>query len=161
MCLSTFLLCAEFPAQNLQSLFNITVHSGSRGLGQSILSKHIAEYSTNGLEVNSPSFQSYLASHDAACQWAVLNRNLIARRILDTLIPSDTTLQHDDTTRATKLIDIWHNNMEKKVFADGKERWIHRKGAAPSDRGPVVIPGSRGACSYVVIPYGDQEGNGE
>lgn len=38
--------------------------------------------------------------------------------------------------------------------------WIHRKGAAPSDRGPLVIPGSRGTRSYVVVPQGDQEMNG-
>lgn len=45
--------------------------------------------------------------------------------------------------------------------------WLHRKGAAPSDVGPggslvfekltfpVVIPGSRGALSYIVIPTKD------
>lgn len=30
--------------------------------------------------------------------------------------------------------------------------WLHRKGAAPADQGPVVIPGSRGDYSYVVEP---------
>ena len=30
--------------------------------------------------------------------------------------------------------------------------FLHRKGAAPSDQGPVVIPGSRGAYSYLVQP---------
>ena len=28
-------------------------------------------------------------------------------------------------------------------------------GAAPSDEGPVVIPGSRGSLSYLVLPMGD------
>jgi release factor H-coupled RctB family protein len=36
-----------------------------------------------------------------------------------------------------------------------KSVWLHRKGAAPSDRGPVVIPGSRGAFSYLVQPLQD------
>jgi len=30
--------------------------------------------------------------------------------------------------------------------------WLHRKGAAPTDLGPIVIPGSRGALSYLVLP---------
>ena len=33
--------------------------------------------------------------------------------------------------------------------------WIHRKGAVASDRDFVVIPGSRGALSYLVKPIGD------
>ena len=38
--------------------------------------------------------------------------------------------------------------------------WLHRKGAAPHDCGPVVIPGSRGALSYLVEPTGDGENSG-
>jgi release factor H-coupled RctB family protein len=45
------------------------------------------------------------------------------------------------------MIDVCHNSVEPV----GKE-WLHRKGAAPSTQGPVVIPGSRGAFSYVVMP---------
>ncbi len=33
--------------------------------------------------------------------------------------------------------------------------WLHRKGAAPHDAGVVVIPGSRGALTYLVEPVGD------
>jgi hypothetical protein len=33
---------------------------------------------------------------------------------------------------------------------------LHRKGATPSDCGPVVIPGSRGAYSFLVVPTGPQ-----
>ncbi len=36
-----------------------------------------------------------------------------------------------------------------------RPRWLHRKGAAPADRGPLVIPGSRGTLSYLVQPCGD------
>lgn len=37
-----------------------------------------------------------------------------------------------------------------------KDSWyIHRKGAAPSDCGAVVIPGSRGSHSYIVKPIGE------
>jgi release factor H-coupled RctB family protein len=33
--------------------------------------------------------------------------------------------------------------------------WLHRKGAAPADQGPVIIPGSRGHYSYLVLPSKD------
>ena len=53
------------------------------------------------------------------------------------------------------LIDICHNAV---VPFDGG--WLHRKGATPHDQGPVVIPGSRGALSYLVVPTGDGAGCG-
>ncbi|MDP6945812.1 MAG: RtcB family protein, partial [Myxococcota bacterium] len=39
--------------------------------------------------------------------------------------------------------------------------WLHRKGAAPADKGPVVIPGSRGTLSYLVAPCGDGLANAQ
>jgi len=30
--------------------------------------------------------------------------------------------------------------------------WLHRKGAAPADRGLIVVPGSRGDLTYIVRP---------
>lgn len=41
-----------------------------------------------------------------------------------------------------------------------KRLYIHRKGASPSDKGPVVIPGSRGALTYLVMPTGHTEVSG-
>lgn len=35
---------------------------------------------------------------------------------------------------------------------ESKNAWLHRKGAAPVDQGPVLIPGSRGSFSYLVKP---------
>jgi len=37
----------------------------------------------------------------------------------------------------------------------GQSLWLHRKGAAPADQGPVIIPGSRGHFSYLVLPSKD------
>ena len=39
----------------------------------------------------------------------------------------------------------------------GQSLWLHRKGAAPADQGPVVIPGSRGHYSYLVLPSSDNK----
>ena len=87
------------------------------------------------------------------------DREFIAQRFLLALNAS-----------ATKVLDVWHNNIEKSRMVlssptntgeyKEEEVWIHRKGAAPSDRGPLVIPGSRGAKSYLVLPLGDQEQTG-
>ena len=39
-----------------------------------------------------------------------------------------------------------------QVERQGKTYWLHRKGAAPTDSGIALIPGSRGDFSYVVRP---------
>jgi release factor H-coupled RctB family protein len=88
----------------------------------------------------------YLARHDHARHWAWANRELIAIRVLERL-----------RAERTRLIDICHNWVEQRDV--GSHRcWIHRKGAAPASEGPVIIPGSRGAFTYVVAPKepGDQ-----
>ncbi|KAI9103837.1 tRNA-splicing ligase RtcB-domain-containing protein [Phlyctochytrium arcticum] len=127
----------------------LLVHSGSRGYGKSILDGHIQKYQDQGLPCDSDEANSYLQQHDQACLWARRNRELIAHRLLGSLGALD---------GASKVIDIWHNNVMPKILpGDEGSSWIHRKGAAPSDQGPVVIPGSRGAFSYIVMPVGDQQ----
>jgi len=114
----------------------LCVHSGSRGLGESILRDHVATFGSAGLRAESEHATQYLARHDHAKRWASANRELIALRVFDRL-----------RTPGTRVIDVGHNWVEPI----GK-KWIHRKGAAPSTQGAVVIPGSRGARSYVVVP---------
>lgn len=118
----------------------LLVHSGSRGLGQSILVEHVKVHNHDGLHVASESFENYMASHDEAVRWAELNRELIALRFLDALnISGDCKL------------DVNHNLVSSKKIGDIKG-WLHRKGATPSDQGMVMIPGSRGDFSYLVKP---------
>lgn len=113
----------------------LLVHSGSRGLGFSILERVLM----NGLPALDPASadgQSYLAGHDHAVRWAKLNRAIIAQRAATALRASLTCIN-----------DLSHN------LAEETPRGIlHRKGAAPSDRGLVPVPGSRGALSYLVKP---------
>jgi release factor H-coupled RctB family protein len=54
-------------------------------------------------------------------------------------------------TEGTRLIDICHNWVQP-IDLGGHRCWLHRKGAASSTEGPVIIPGSRGAFTYVVMP---------
>ena len=61
--------------------------------------------------------------------------------------------------RFTAISDACHNAIVPKVW-NGEPCWLHRKGAAPADEGPLVIPGSRGSMSYLVEPMGHQAPNG-
>ncbi|KAF9584349.1 hypothetical protein BGW38_006782 [Lunasporangiospora selenospora] len=153
-------LCNKYDLN--ESNTYLIVHSGSRKVGQSVLehsNKVLApskgdHQKLQGIMADSEAGRTYLRQHDQACDWALVNRELIAQRVL-------TRLNAEED--AVKILDIWHNNVESKTIEsiDGTRAcWIHRKGAAPSDRGLVVIPGSRGHFSYLVMPHGDQEKNG-
>jgi release factor H-coupled RctB family protein len=118
----------------------LMVHSGSRGLGNAILRRHTSRFGATGLEDNSSAAKKYLTDHNRAVHWAESNRKLIAKRFLDAL-----------GTQGLRVADINHNTLTP--YQDG---WLHRKGAAPGDKGIVIIPGSRGSLSYIVKPIGDQ-----
>ncbi|KAH6615183.1 tRNA-splicing ligase RtcB-domain-containing protein [Boeremia exigua] len=153
----------------------LLVHSGSRGYGGSVLKKYTAD-SQASLEEGSPEAIAYLEEHDKACRWAKANRDLIALRFLACLEPGNENWQlgvsdPDSSTdihltmieesklalQARKVVDIWHNNVERVQWppsalpssASGlaevtsnlslkeNERtqeyvYIHRKGAAPT-----------------------------
>ncbi|MCI5167073.1 MAG: RNA ligase RtcB family protein [Candidatus Electrothrix sp. GM3_4] len=125
----------------------LLVHSGSRGLGQHILTKHIEQYKNNGLEEESAAAEVYLEQHNSALLWARLNRAIIADRFFDLL-----------GTAGERVLDICHNSLTRMTLG-GLSGWLHRKGAAPSDQGLLVIPGSRGSFTYLVQPIGSQEEN--
>lgn len=127
-----------------QFLF-VMVHSGSRGLGESILRKHVDVCKDGPLTGGSAEADAYLERHDYAVRWARLNRDLIRTRFLKALGASGALVS--DTT---------HNSLTP--LSDG--RWLHRKGAAPSDGGLVVVAGSRGSLSYLVRPVGNREAYG-
>jgi release factor H-coupled RctB family protein len=114
----------------------LLVHSGSRGLGEHILRKHVDRYAGAGLAEEMEAFQTYIQRHDQAVNWAELNRQTIAYRFLDAL-----------GLTAERKLDVCHNSVTP--FDGG---WLHRKGAAPADKGLTVIPGSRGTLSYLVRP---------
>lgn len=123
----------------------LLVHSGSRGLGEAILRTVIAQNDHHGLDPGTPEAVDYLRQHDQALRWAEVNRRLIAHRVLAAL-----------NIVGECRLDIWHNWVQPLEWR-GERLWLHRKGAAPADRGPVVIPGSRGALSYLVQPRADSD----
>lgn len=123
----------------------LLVHSGSRGLGEAVLRAVIDQQGHQGLDPTSAEATEYLRQHDQALRWAEVNRRLIAHRVMAAL----------NATGARRL-DIGHN-LVQPLDGQGERLWLHRKGAAPADRGPVVIPGSRGTWSYLVQPRADSD----
>ena len=118
----------------------LLVHSGSRGLGHQILTGHIERFGAKGLSAASDDAIDYLLAHGHAMKWASANRALIAERFMEMI-----------GTSGTRTLDLCHNSVTTR-HVNGCQCWLHRKGAAPSDEGPVVIPGSRGAWSYLLDP---------
>jgi release factor H-coupled RctB family protein len=118
----------------------LCVHSGSRGLGEAILREHVDHFAGRGLAAGSSEASQYLARHANAELWARANRALIATRFLERI-----------KTQGRRVLDLCHNSVQRMDYA-GEAAFLHRKGAAPSNEGPVVIPGSRGAFSYLVQP---------
>lgn len=132
----------------------LLVHSGSRSLGERILREFVQnKEDRGGLAKGTESYENYMKKHDQACAWAKRNRFVIADRFLHCL---------GDTTDRHCILDIWHNNVVlRQLQTDQSFVHLHRKGAAPSDQGRVVIPGSRGTHSYLVEPIEqNQESSG-
>lgn len=166
------------------------MHSGSRGYGGSVLKKYTSEGQVSFQE-DTAQAQAYLSGHDLACRWAKANRDLIALRFLSCIEPGEPTwsLGKNDSdpanTReailvaktelaARRVVDIWHNNVERVKWPPtpptDKEvnsgavspqsyAYIHRKGAAPtyspSTSLPLPIlplPGSRGTPTLILAP---------
>ncbi len=123
----------------------VMVHSGSRGLGESILSDHVGAHDSDGLETRDAA--TYIRRHDNAVAWGVANRDLIAKRVGGEI-----------GAKPVRVLDLTHNSA-RRCKHGGSEGWLHRKGAAPSDQGLIAIPGSRGTPTYLVRPTGDQSDN--
>ena len=123
----------------------VLVHSGSRGLGEAVLRDYVSEHHGNGVSADSFAAQEYLRGHDFAVRWARANRLLIARRFVAAL-----------GAESECVWDGCHNSITARE-SGGEAVWVHRKGAVECDGAAVVIPGSRGALSYLVKPIGDGE----
>lgn len=135
---------ALLPAWLEKTQLQLLVHSGSRGLGQKILSEHITHFNHQGLSEATPEACDYLRQQDNALRFARINRQLIGERLLANL-----------RSEGQRVLDSHHNFVEAARIA-GLSGWLHRKGAIPSDQGLVVIPGSRGDYSYLLRPLMEQ-----
>ncbi len=139
----------DFQALELdKSRLVLLVHSGSRGIGEALLRRHTERYGSGELKEDSEDALAYLEEHDYAVRWAEVNRAVIAHRFASRL-----------GARCETVLDCCHNSLSR-VNVDGGERWLHRKGAAPADAGPIVAAGTRGTLSHVVAPAAPGRENG-
>jgi release factor H-coupled RctB family protein len=123
----------------------VLVHSGSRGLGESVLRDYVAEHQASGSDAESFAAAAYLRGHDLALRWAKVNRKILAERFAQAL-----------GAETDPLWDGCHNSITPREL-EGETVWVHRKGAVLAEEEAVMIPGSRGSLSYLVKPLGDGE----
>jgi tRNA-splicing ligase RtcB (3'-phosphate/5'-hydroxy nucleic acid ligase) len=143
----------------------LTLHSGSRGVGNKIGSHYIKVAQElcrkQGIELpdrdlawlpeDHPSFDAYLRELQWAQQFAFHNRNEMMDRVLTEL--SFAVYGGDGHQRELEVQRInCHHNFTQKERHFGRDVWITRKGAIQAMAGMwAMIPGSMGTRSYIVV----------
>ncbi len=154
----------------------VMIHSGSRGLGHQVCTDYlevmqgamkkyniqIVDRQLACVPIKSPEGQSYLKAMAAAANFAFANRQMMTHWTREAF---QRVLGRGDLK---VVYDVCHNIAKEEVhLIDGKPRnvLVHRKGATrafPKHRPelpkdyydvgqPVLIPGSMGTCSYVLV----------
>jgi len=153
----------------------VMIHCGSRGFGHQVASDYIRlmenKFGTRGLPdrelinapIRSPLGQQYYKSMSAAVNYAFANRQMIAHWVRNVFAKVMGSSEGMD-----QVYDVCHNVAKvEKHRIDGKEKefCIHRKGATRSFGPgreeipeiyrsvgqPVIIPGSMGTASYILV----------
>jgi tRNA-splicing ligase RtcB (3'-phosphate/5'-hydroxy nucleic acid ligase) len=140
------------------------LHSGSRGVGNKLATKHIqiarslcekwhiqlADADLAYLPEHTGEFWAYIRDLRWAQHFALLNRRDMMARMIDCLqdwIGREVT--------ETETVNCHHNYTEQEQHF-GKKVWLSRKGAIDASAGrPGLIPGSMGTRSYVVSGKGN------
>jgi len=162
----------------------IMIHCGSRGLGHQVCTDYLREFiplMLNQYKIkvpdrefacvpfNSPEGQRYFGAMASAANYAWANRQMIAHFVRKAW----GSVLGEKAPPLIALYDVAHNIIKKeKYLIDGKEAEValHRKGATRAfppahseipkkyqEAGqPVLIPGSMGTASYVLV--GTKEG---
>jgi tRNA-splicing ligase RtcB len=139
------------------------LHSGSRGVGNKLASKHIRiardlcrkssielpEADLAYLPEETDEFWAYIRDLRWAQRFAFLNRAEMMDRVLGCLA----SWMRSDVT-ATETVNCHHNYTDQEDHF-GRLVWLSRKGAIDASPGrPGLIPGSMGTRSYVVTGKG-------
>lgn len=135
------------------------LHSGSRGIGNSIAMHHIKvaqelmkryyinlpDRDLSYLVEGTPEFDLYIRDLNWAQHFALLNREEMMDRVIK-------DFEHfiGSTVEEQERINC-HHNFTQREHHMGRDVWLSRKGAIQADAGrPGLIPGSMGTASYVV-----------
>jgi tRNA-splicing ligase RtcB (3'-phosphate/5'-hydroxy nucleic acid ligase) len=146
----------------------VMLHSGSRGVGNAIgryfIERAKAELGEKlgtlpdkdlaWLSEGSAGFADYVVAVGWAQDFALANRTLMMRHVLESLarVPGLPPFQ------ATDLAVNCHHNYVARETHYGKDVLVTRKGAVRAGRGELgIIPGSMGARSFIVRGKGNPE----
>ncbi len=156
----------EVTADERQRVW-LFLHSGSRGAGNKIASKHIAiaqerarrekldlpDRDLAWLEEGTPEFDRYVAELRWAQHFALLNREEMMDRVAGCLAAH---MRADETPELERINA--HHNFTQRERHFGEDLWVSRKGAIQARKGQDgLIPGSMGTASYVVRGLGNAE----
>ncbi len=142
----------------------LVLHSGSRGIGNQLAQKAIAQ--AKGLvkerfETLEDPDLAYLVEGDPAWQtyitdmlWAQRYALGSRERMMDAAVTS--LVEVVGRGREMQRINC-HHNFTQRERHDGRDLWITRKGAIKAAKGDLgVIPGSMGTRSYIVEGLGNE-----
>lgn len=155
----------ELTADEEERLW-IMLHSGSRGIGNIMASFFIARAKTlakeNGEELpdiylaslkeGTEDFDWYMKAAHWAQDYAMANRQIILEDVLEAL-----RVLKPSTELEGEIVNCHHNYVARETHF-GETIWVTRKGAIRAGLGERgIIPGSMGACSYIVEGLGNEE----
>ncbi|MEM2974513.1 MAG: RtcB family protein [Candidatus Micrarchaeia archaeon] len=157
----------------------VMVHCGSRGFGHQVCDDYIRamldasrKYGINLPDkelccapIDSPEAKRYISAMYCAVNYAFLNRHIIAHWVRETFGSIFGKKVQDEMKT---VYDVCHNIAkleEHEVDGKRKKLWVHRKGATRafwagrleipaayrSVGQPVIIPGSMGTASYLLV----------
>jgi tRNA-splicing ligase RtcB len=146
----------------------VMIHSGSRGFGHQIAGDYMARARQASLDrapskdlcfldIGTEAAADYIGAMHCAANFGFVNRQMMA-----VLVRHDLRMLYGDMPLPI-IYDVAHN-IAKLEEHFGQEVWVHRKGATrafPRSRmagtvyadvgQPVLIPGSMGTASYVLL----------
>jgi tRNA-splicing ligase RtcB len=144
----------------------VMLHSGSRGIGN-VLGRYFIAAARKDMQrhrVNLPDrdlsyfsegsdlFDDYVEAVDWAQDYALLNRSMMMKLVLDALAPHLPPFKTDG-----EAINCHHNYVAVERHF-GEKLFITRKGAISAQEGQLgIIPGSMGAKSYIVRGKGNPD----
>lgn len=155
----------ELTVDNEDRLW-IMLHTGSRGIGNIMASFFIARAKTlakeNGEELpdiylaslkeGTKDFDWYMKAAHWAQDYAMANRQIILEDVLEAL-----RVLKPSTELEGEIVNCHHNYVAQEEHF-GETIWVTRKGAIRAGLGERgIIPGSMGACSYIVEGLGNEE----
>jgi len=141
----------------------VVLHSGSRGIGNQLATKHIekarklAKAEGTPLEdpdlayflEGTPEFEEYIRAMLWSQAYALANRAAMMDAAVEELLALAGRGREVDRLNS-------HHNFAVRERHDGRDLWITRKGAVRAERGDRgVIPGSMGAKTFIVRGLGN------